>query len=335
MPVSEDLTYSQPCPSVVADATLIAVDGSQINPDRHAARQFAVINAAAVIMRLRSGQTTELCTESELLYGEDVETNNGLMSDSLVAFKRDIKERELAFRLSHDAPGTVITLTDGPLELWRAEGEEMKEAAVFIEKYKVVLSRLHERGVIPAGYVDNPGADLVVRLLELSRMPDEVLKDRQAMRRYHPFRGVDDALLFGGSKDVQPIIHPGQRSAVFKLQSSSQELYTGALSLHFFYLNVGVSNHPCLVRVEVPEWVAQDASKLDLLHAILIEQCGIMGHKPYPYLLLRAHEAAVVKHEEKPQIEQMLNIEFSRYGEMPLESSNKQSGKDLPGRRRP
>ncbi|HEY6072230.1 MAG TPA: DNA double-strand break repair nuclease NurA, partial [Anaerolineales bacterium] len=222
----------------------------------------------------------------------------------------------------------------GPLELWRAEGEEMKDAALYIERYKVVLSRLQERGVITAGYVDNPGANMVVRLLELAVMPDTVLKDRRAMRAFHPFRGVDDVLLYGGSKDVQPVILPGQRSAVFKLQSSSQELYTGALSLHFFYLNVGVTGYPCVARVEVPEWVATDPTRLDLLHAVLIEQCGIMGYKPYPYLLHRAHEAAVVRHEEKPQIEQMLNMEFSRYGETPREASNKQSAKDGAGRKR-
>jgi hypothetical protein len=333
MPVDESLTFSQACPPAPADATLIAVDGSQINPDRHAAVQFAIINTGAVIMRLRSGEVPELCTSTDLLYGEDLETEYGMMSERLVALRRDIKEREMFDDLSKPILGTVVTFTDGPLELWGTEGEEAKEFAVFMEKYKVVLSRLQGRGAITAGYIDRPRADLVVRLLEFATMSDDELKDRQVVRTRHPFRGVDDRLLFGGESDIQPIIFPGHRSAVFQLQSTSQNTYTGTLSLHFFYLNVGTANYPCIVRVEIPQWVAQDADKVNILHAVLIEQCGIMGYKPYPYLLHRAHETAVVKHEEKPLIEQMLQLEFNRRGEPIREKSNKQTPKDSPGRK--
>jgi hypothetical protein len=333
IPVDESLTFSQACPPAAADATLIAVDGSQINPDRHAAMQFAIINTGAVIMRLRSGEVPELCTSTDLLYGEDLETEYGMMSERLVALRRDIKEREMFDELSKGVRGTVVTFTDGPLELWSTEGEEAREFTKFMEKYKVALSRLQERGVVTAGYIDRPRADLVVQLLELATMSDDELKNQRAVRTHHPFRGVDDRLLFGGESDIQPIIFPGHRSAVFQLQSTSQNLYTGVLSLHFFYLNVGTPNYPCIVRVEIPQWVASDPAKVDLLHTVLMEQCGIMGYKPYPYLLHRAHETAVVRHEEKPLIEQMLQLEFNRRGEPIRDKSNKQTPKDSPGRK--
>ena len=332
-PVDEPLNSSQPCPPAPADATLIAVDGSQINPDRHAALQFAIINAGAVVMRLRTGEVTELCTSSDLLYGEDLETEYGMMSERLVALRRDIKEREMFDELSKPFGGTVVTFTDGPLELWSTEGEDAREFAIFLEKYKVVLSRLQERGAVTAGYVDRPRADLVVRLLELATMSNDELKDRLTVRTRHPFRGVDDRLLFGGESDIQPKILPGHRSAIFRLQSSSQNVYTGVLSLHFFYLNVGTTNHPWIVRVEVPQWVAKEPAKLNLLHTVLIEQCGIMGYKPYPYLLHRAHETAVVRQDEKPQVEQMLQLELNRRGTPIGDTSHKQSLKDLPGRK--
>ncbi len=334
VPVSESLTYSRACPPLPENATLIAVDGSQINPDRHAALQFAVVNAGAVIVRLRSGEVSEICTDSELLYGEDLQTDYGMMSERLVALRRDAKERELLERLSADRRGNhVVTFTDGPLELWSTEGEDSREFALFLEKYKSILSRLQERGAVTAGYVDKPRADLVVQLLELTLMTDDELKDRQTLRTRHPLRGVDDALLFRGTSDVQPIIAPGHRSAVFCLQSSSQSTYTGVLALHFFYLNVGSAGHPCLVRVEVPAWVATDEAKLDLLHGVLIEQCGIMGSRPYPYLLHRAHETAVVRLEEKAQVEQMLMLELNRQGAAIPDKSNKQAAKDSGGRR--
>jgi hypothetical protein len=80
--------------------------------------------------------------------------------------------------------------------------------------------------------------------------------------------------------------------------------------------------------------VADDAEKLGLLHAVLVNQCRIMGEKPYPYLLHRAHETAVVSFEERRQIEQMLTLELRRAGEDTDDGSNKQSAKDLPGRGR-
>ncbi len=331
VPVDEFLTSSHACPPPPVSATLIAVDGSQINADRHAALQFAVVNAGAVIMRLRSGDVPEVCTSTDLLYGEDLETEYGMMSDRLVALRRDLKEREMFDDLSKDLPGRVATFTDGPLELWGTAGEEAREFNAFLEKYKGVLSRLQGRGIITAGYVDKPGADLVVRLLEIATMPDIELGQLQTLRKKHPFRGVDDVLLFGGQ--AQPLIFPGHRSAVFKLQSSSQDIYTGALALHFFYLNVGSLGHPWLVRVEIPQWVAADRASVDLLHAVLVEQCGIMGNRPYPYLLHRAHETAVVRLEERTQVEQMLMLELIRQGEPIREKSNKQTLKDLPGRR--
>ena len=67
---------------------------------------------------------------------------------------------------------------------------------------------------------------------------------------------------------------------------------------------------------------------LNLLHIVLVEQCHLMGSKPYPYLLNRAHEIAVVKHVEKQQIEQLLSMEISKQGEEGDNTSYKQGGKD-------
>jgi hypothetical protein len=59
-----------------------------------------------------------------------------------------------------------------------------------------------------------------------------------------------------------------------------------------------------------------------------------MGARPYPYILHRAHEVAVVRHEEKRQVDQMLALELRRSGGEVEQVSAKQSAKDLPGRGR-
>ena len=73
---------------------------------------------------------------------------------------------------------------------------------------------------------------------------------------------------------------------------------------------------------------------MELLHSVLIQQCEIMGAKPYPYILHRAHEIAVVSFEEKKQIEQMIQQMQLNNQEALDEISSKQSAKDLAGRLR-
>ena len=330
LPLNEPLDshFAHPIPAPVKDAALIAADGSQINPDRHAATQFCVVNVGAIQMKLNSGETPEIFTETDLMYGDALLPNGFPLSDGMVALQRDLKERAKLDELSKGIKGPVVTFTDGPIELWGAKGEDANAYAEFVQKYLGVLSRLQTRGVITAGYVDKPSADLVVRLLEIATVGQ--IDNLSHLREFHPLRGVSDRWLFGEKE--KPLLPPGHRSAVFGIQSSSEKTYKNALSLHFFYLNVGTEGHPWPVRVEVPKWVVDDKEKLDLLHAVLVEQCRMMGSRPYPYLLHRAHETAVVSQEEKYQIEQMLQQELRRNNEEIDEGSNKQSAKDLKGR---
>ncbi|HSB02667.1 MAG TPA: hypothetical protein VLE49_18595, partial [Anaerolineales bacterium] len=47
-PLDEPLTSTYPPPAPVADVTVIAADGSQVNPDRHASTQFCIINVGVI-----------------------------------------------------------------------------------------------------------------------------------------------------------------------------------------------------------------------------------------------------------------------------------------------
>src|SRR5688500_710661 len=57
-PLKESLASFYPPPVSVTDATIIAADGSQVNPDRHAAIQFCVINVGVISMRLKIGRAS-------------------------------------------------------------------------------------------------------------------------------------------------------------------------------------------------------------------------------------------------------------------------------------
>lgn len=332
VPLDEELASSHPLPDATPQATLIAADGSQSIADRHSPVQFCVINVGGIIMKPDSGETPAVEVESELFFGDAIE-ENGLTTDGGVALRRDLAERSVIERLSKDLSGNIVSFTDGTLEIFRTK--DIDSPSMYrntVDAYITVLSRLQGRGVISAGYIDKPSSSLVVKLLELTQItiPDEMEKLRNAP----PLKYVTDRWLFGYGNTLFQLLPPGHRSAVFKIQSSSEKNYKGVLELHFFYLNVGTEGHPWPVRVEIPRWVVDDRKQLNLLHAVLVEQCRMMGSKPYPYLLHRAHETAVVKNEEKYQIEQMLQQELRRNNEDVDEGSNKQSAKDLRGRSR-
>ena len=77
LPVNERLDFRAPVPDLPTNATLIAADGSQINPDRHGPILYALVNVGAIILRLNSGAAPILRTESQLLFDEELFTSSG------------------------------------------------------------------------------------------------------------------------------------------------------------------------------------------------------------------------------------------------------------------
>lgn len=309
-------------PDLPEQFTVLAADGSQINPSRHARVEFCVINVGVVKMVRGSGKAPQIHTQSQLLdYDSVFLPGGGMISEGMVALKRDLREREALVELAGELQPPAISMTDGPLELYR-EPQETQEFSNTLDRYLEVLGQLRGQDLMTLGYVDKPGSDLIGRLLELVQLSDEELEAyNQQHRRY---AGVNDINLLS---DL--LQHPGDRSAVFAIYSQTALKFRGDLGLHFFYLNVGQSSKPHLARVEVPAWVARDRDLMGILQAVLMEQAGIMGTRPYPYILHRAHEVAIVTMPEHQHVEEMIVAEFQRRG-IPLdEQSYKQYHKDL------
>jgi hypothetical protein len=324
LPVHEPLNAHFPLPDLTLPLTILAADGSQINPDRHAEVEYSLVNVGAICTRLGSAQPPAITITSQL-HAPDEQSP---MTDNRLALMRDLAERKMLADLAFGLEPPVISFTDGPMELWGAkdtDSEYISEYQASLAEYLTVLQDLFQRHVVTAGYVDKPFAALLVRLLEVAAASDEELPD---IRQFHPLRGVRDTDLLAS------LLAPGERSAVFAIQSQSTKNYANQLALHFFYLNVGRPGKPWLARVETPAWVVASPALLDSLHAVLVDQCRILGARPYPYLLHRAHETAVVTHEEHDQVTQMITLELQHQG-VPLSGqSHKQALKDSAGRTR-
>jgi len=327
LPVTEPLDFHFFTADLPSQFTVIAADGSQIAPDRHAMVDYCLINVGGIQMRLGLDEPPKLSVSSRLFYDQDLFTSSGRITDATLALMRDLNERKLLAELASQAYPPVITFTDGQMELWgrASDGLATTDFQKFLDEHLTVLEHLCDLNIVTSGYVDKPAANHVVRLLELALLSETELPK---VREIFPLRGVRDNQLFLN------LLAPGERSAVFRIQSKSAGYYRDSLALHFFYLNVGREDHPWLARVEVPAWVAADENHLNRLQSVLIQQCQMIGSRPYPYVLHRAHEVALVTLEEKQQVEQMIAFELRRHHLAVGELSQKQALKEFSGRKR-
>jgi hypothetical protein len=296
---------------------LLTSDGSQIVPSPHDALPIALVNISLLSLQPGSGLAPQVEVFTKFLTDENDRIVLGEVSEDLVSLKRDVEEKRVLAEYQNNSGLQVIALGDGALELFHQPRNDADFNQAF-GLYRAFLADLHNQGVIIAGFIDRPRASLVAKMLEHLDNPEGQIQLNE----------VEDLSLFS------ELLQPGQRSAIFGICSSSSQNYTGDLALHFFYINVGSQKFPWIARVEIPAWVAAEPHKVNLLHQVLLEQCRLMGNRPYPYLLHRAHEEAVVHFEEKEQLIARLAIELQRSGLGISSRSNKLNAKELQSRTR-
>jgi len=218
-----------------------------------------------------------------------------------VSARRDHEEFETLIRLAErcreGGGARVVALADGPLLPWvLVRGEPTtREAQERLRGYREQLDRLKPTGAVLAGYVDRPGSAGVTNLMALAEIPAEEISE--ASLKGHALRGLTDPAIFA------PLLKPGQRSALFA-HSPYVNAHLDPHRVLFFYVNVGREHDAKIARVDVPEWAVEDRARLDRLHQVIWEQSQVTGG--YPYVLARAHELAVITHEQRRALEQML-----------------------------
>ena len=321
-PVQEKLLTRKPLPALPSGYTLIAADGSQIVPNRHRPVQFCVLNIGLIKIERGSGRAPEINVLSTLLEHESLFTPDGhLIGEEDVSLFRDLEERKALLEAANPQELPIITLTDGPLDVYEniTTRRERKHIQEDVEK---IHANLEARGVLSAGYIDKPGSELLSRMLSVLQVPDAELGTYDDTRR--EIRGISDAELLGN------LLSAGERSAVFEAVTKGEG--KASLSVHFFYLNVSGGGEPNLARVEFPAWVSAHARLVDTLHSVIYHEAMILDTHPYPYALHRAHELAVISMPEHEQVEAMLVRELEQAGARVGKRSNKDWNKGLTGR---
>jgi hypothetical protein len=310
-----------PCPPA---ALLVACDGSQIVPDRHAPFLYYLINVGVIVYAHGSGRPPETQTYPTLHYPGDAtldEEDGFLLSNSLVGLWRDQAEIEvLAETVAGVAGGDqpALGIVDQRLLYWPAGSFPGREGHRVVEAWQTSMSRVRQAGGLLAGYIDRPGKRSVLTMLRSLDLDQDGF-ELESLYGRSAYAGLTDTELF------TEVLQPGERSAVFVDVSQHNNTFRARDPLNevcFFYLRSG----PGLARVDLPRWVAVDEVAVDAIHALIYDQCRILG--AYPYVITRADELAVVGRRDQEELESRITLRLAQNG-IEVESTAKQQSKLL------
>jgi hypothetical protein len=321
-------------------STLIAVDGSQIYPDRHGIAPYYLLNIGGITLRQGSGSAPLTGSQPSLFFAQDelydekgrlrnVEHINRLRDRCEIETLASLAESERE-ALGGEVSRPIVALVDGPLLFWApshmGDHEDQDETRRQLDHFTRQLSRLLSGRAVPIGYVDRPSSANVLRTLELADLAPEQLSRESVRRRRYEL--LVDRMLFASLK-------PGERSALFASTAVLNDDYARAgHRIVFFYANMarqGDDEDAIIARIELPEWATQDQQSLDQIMGALYGDCELTG---VPYVLIRAHELAVVTSVERAEFERLLGQQMIRHGLSP-QLSAKATGKQLTaGKRR-
>lgn len=329
----EPINSKYPLPKAPASATILAADGSQIYPDIHSAAFYYLTNVAIFVFRHGEDHLPREFSNPELFYSDTMirDEFDQLVTNATVNARRTVKEMETLAQFIWDyreIEGPMLALYDGRLLFWL--GKEVPQAQRLEDEYKAGIVRAcdthhwmktrHGHNASLAGYIDRPTSRFVMALMQLLLLPPEQVTRSELQKPGH-YEGLDDRWLF------ERWLRPGERSALMIQQSPQNKLYRQRgenYEIAFFYLNTGHVGSPHLARVELPMWVARSPEAVNEVHALLIDQCRMMGS--FPYALTRADELAVVRSFDRQTLSDLIQTEMIRNQQQP-ESSGKLIGK--------
>ena len=338
----EPLDVPIPAPPPPPRATLIATDGSQILPDRHAPFLYYLINIGAIIYAHGEPAAPGIVSLPSIFYPtieDDLTDDSPGFNKSEVTIARDRREIETLAALAlsmQGQPARTLALLDQRLLYWPFVGEQNKtEEAVFA--WTAAMTQIYETGALLAGYIDRPGKASVVTLLQ-TLLDDDTVNLKELGRR--PAAGeLTDADLYA------TLLGPGERSPVFVDVSPANSRFAEEnplIEVCFFYLNPGsrfqglgargqglgareedssLAPNPypltpnlarAIARVDIPRWVAEDPAAVAFVHGLIYDQCQLMGD--YPYVLARADELAVVGRHDEMNLNAMIDGYMQRLG---------------------
>ena len=332
----EPLNVTYELPPRPDEYALVATDGSQIDVERHGMAACYVINIGRVFLRYGARPAAKLSSQPLLYYrDEDLYLSDGVrriaIEGNYLSARRDVEEGVALAALADEflkGDSPCAALQDGTLVRWTLAGAEKFVQERFLTPYLAYLDAMRERGIPVASYISRPRAPEVAGTIRLMLCPDVNLaqgrgakcsacSDAAAGRTpsCHVCQGLTDADI------LADMLAEGQRGPLFISMSRINVESYGPHLIHFFYMRVGRE----VARVEIPRWVAENASMVDLVHTLIYDQC--MKGQGYPVALARAHEQAIVRAADRRAFLGIVEGSLLR-AELPASDSRKRESKE-------
>ena len=289
-------------PSCPRDFTVLAADGSHIEVDRHSSLRCYLINIGKVALHYGESPDAQIESEARIYFGDDLALTDPasgrveLIEGPLLGVKRAVAEcAALADAAAAQPPDrTVLAMADGSLVLWGLsprdyEGfirEELLDKD-YLDAFDSMKRRSDAGRFALCACTSFPRNAEVVNALRVhvcgcEPVDCERCRAGERGRECDELNGITDIAVFDA------VLDPGQRSDVYHSGSKYVQKYYREHQVYFFYLKAEEE----VLRVEVPQWVAERDDLVGLTHALALDQCRRgMG---YPAALMEAHERAVV-----------------------------------------
>lgn len=310
---SQALDSGLAAPPAPPRATILACDGSQIVPDRHAPFLYYLINTGLIAYYHGSGEPPDVFSEPELVFPREDEREEDdifTVNSGVVGLRRDrfeINALSKTLPKTRSFGGPKLAVLDQRLLYWPASGLPERDSEEAIREWQVSMSAIRDAGGWLAGFIDRPGKRSVLSMLHTLDImqPGFDVKELYRKPKYHLLSDVDLYALF---------LAPGERSAVFREVSQLNTRFRNEdenNEVCFFYLRTGDGEGE-LARVDIPMWVAEKEETVATVHALIYDQCQILGR--YPYAITRADEVAVVGRREREELEQRIASGLAQKG---------------------
>ena len=318
-------------PSIPVDYSVVGVDGSHIDVNRHIPVDCFLINTGSAYLRYGAASEAHLSSSPKLFVPPDEtvisDPNNPhqllQIQGTILGAIRAVKEMEtLAMylkneELANSEPVPIVGLVDGTLlllDLLRPGIPDFVIDSVLTEGFLWALNdrkkTAEKSEIVVASYISLPGSYEIidgVRMLACPYTKSDCLYHCGDIKKgTRPCDSASEGLL---DRDIMSsLLEEGGRSELFKSNFHVARNYYGDNEITFFYLNTGYE----IARVEMPAWASEKRGKIDLVHAVVMEQCR--KGRGYPTALMEAHEQAVISTSDRQYFLNLVEEVLERNG---------------------
>ncbi len=268
---------------------VLAVDGSQIYPDRHQATSCYLLNMGIVHLQYLVYESRVRFDSNPIVVFEG-EKGSGEYTPEIVNAQRGEKELSTGLlwmqNIVDKAKNPCLFMVDGSLIFWHLVTLQATNPSLdFLKGMFSLMDQFCKNKYPLVGYISCPKSRDLVNILRAVAS--------------HQSQAVDFATL-SDSAIAHFYLKPGMRSMLFQSKSPICSSYPKGSEPYFYYLNTGQE----IARVELPAFVALDSALLESVTSIVYDQaCKGQG---YPIALAEAHEQAVVTNGDKEFFYHML-----------------------------